>query len=205
MKRLSLGLLFGSLAALALACGGTIATSPESSDAGPVSVNDAGPFSLNDDASSPGDAGSPDVDAGSSLVPSDATGITVTAKGGFQPPTPDGSECSLVDSTYTLIFSTRELTWKICEYVEDGPHVYRTGQTTISEAALTTVEAALDELRRTTEPRCGADKPSEQIVFRTPKGDVTYYDDFYFCDSTDTTPYISGLDDLIGVLHELTK
>ena len=66
-------------------------------------------------------------------------------------------------------------------------------------------DTALHALKRTTTKQCGADKPSEEIVFSTPSGDTTYYDDFYFCDTSDGKIYVSGIDDVLAELGKLAR
>jgi hypothetical protein len=194
MKRLPFAVLFAPLFAIAIACGGSTSGSTPQDDAGTSTTDSGHPT---------GDAST--TDAGTDLFPADATKIVVTEKGGFGPSPPDGSVCFISDVTYTLVFASRELSWNICEAPDGGPFAFRTGQATLSEADFATVSATLHALTRTTDTQCGADKPSGQIVFTTPAGEITYYDDFYFCDPKDTKIYVSGIDAVLAALGKLAK
>ena len=191
-KRALFGSIVAPLVVLAVACGGSSSNPPGTSDGGV-------------DATSDGSNLDGSADAGGDLFPADTTKITVTQKGGFTPGPPDGSTCSLVDTTYTLSLPSRELSWKICEYGDGGPYAFATGQRILSEAEFAPVSSALHGLRRATKTACGADKPSETIVFTTPAGDTTYYDDFYFCDANDTKAYVTGLGNVLAELSKLAK
>ena len=48
--------------------------------------------------------------------------------------------------------------------------------------------------------RCPAD-----ITFTTPSGAVTYYDDFYVCDASDSKPYVKGIDEIIQAIDSHTR
>jgi hypothetical protein len=183
------------VAVAAAACGGTAISNPPP-------VNQEGGVDAGADGATDGS-----TDAGTDLFPADTTKVVVTDKGGFGPGVQDGSTCSPADSTYTLLLPSRELSWKICEStgVGGGTYAFRTGQKTIAEADFTALSDALHALRRQTKTQCGADKPSETIVFTTPSGDVTYLDDFYFCDATDTKAYVTGLDAVLQELNLLAK
>lgn len=146
-----------------------------------------------------------DGDAGGDLFPPGTTKIVVTSKGGFPTPFVDGSVCVEEDATYTLLLPARDLSWKVCESLDGGPSQYLTGQKTLSASEYTPLESAIRALRRTQETQCGADKPTEAIVFTTPAGEVAYQDDFYFCNPNDTTVFVKGMDTVLGVLRQLAK
>lgn len=184
----------------AIACEATTA-SPGGADGGADATADA----TADVSSSDGAATDSASDAGTDLYPADTTKIVVTEQGGFVPSPPDGSVCSLVDATYTLLLPSRELSWKVCEYSDSGPYAYATGQKTLSAAEFAPLSNALHGLRRATQTMCGADAPSKAIVFTAPAGDTTYYDDFYFCDPKDSKPYVTGLDAVLSELQQLAK
>ena len=184
---------YGFIGLLFVACGGSTATST-------TPGTDAG--NETKDASS--DAVVP-ADGGSALYPDGTTKIVVTQKGGFEGPGPDGSACTMADATYTLVLPARDLSWKVCDSNDGAPYAFGTGQKTIAVADFGPLDAALHALKRTTVKQCGADKPSEDIVFSTPSGDVTYYDDFYFCDPTDGKTYVSGIDEVLAELGKLTR
>jgi hypothetical protein len=188
------------VAAVAVACGGSTSTSTATDvDAGGGA--DAGVDAKTEDAA----VRDAETDANADLFPSDTTKIVITEKGGFVPAPPAGSACSLIDQTYTLLLASRELSWKFCEATDAGPNAYRTGQTTIATADFNALSSALHGLRRATQTQCGADAPEQVIVFSTPSGDATYYDDFYFCDANDPKPYVKGLDAVFAELRKHAK
>lgn len=139
-------------------------------------------------------------DAGNPLIPAGVTKIVFTSKGGFVGPGPDGSTCSEVDITYTVTLPDRGFTWKICESVDGGPNGFRDGSRFLTVEEYAKVDAAIKALKRQTMTQCGADKPEEKITFTSPSGEVTYIDDFYFCDANDTKIYVSGMENVFSVL-----
>lgn len=155
-----------------------------------------------EDGATPTDAGTHD----SGLYPPDATKIVFTSKGGGpRPAPPDGSVCQQVDITYTILLPARELSWQVCEGSGGAPYTYRTGQRTLTAEQFATIETKLRALARTTTPKCGADKPLEQLTLTTPSGEVTYVDDFYFCDPNDTKLYVAGMEDLFTAITLLAQ
>jgi hypothetical protein len=184
---------YAFIALLFVACGGSTATSTTpGADAG------AGTKDASSDAVVP-------TDGGTGLYPDGTTTIVVNQKGGFTGPGADGSTCTMVDATYTLVLPARDLSWKVCDSNDGGPYAFVTGQKTIAEADFGPLDTALHALKRTTTKQCGADKPSEEIVFTAPSGDVTYYDDFYFCDANDGKTYVSGIDEILAELGKLAR
>jgi hypothetical protein len=140
------------------------------------------------------------TDGGNPLIPDGVTKIVFTSKGGFLGPGPDGSTCTAVDITYTVTLPAREFSWKICEATDAGPNAFRTGSRTLSAEEYATIDVTIRALKRQTMVQCGADKPSEQITFTSPSGDVTYLDDFYFCDANDTKIYVTGMEDVFSAM-----
>lgn len=197
-RSLSLGsAILGLVVCLAAACDGETTTANGSTSDGGGGGGDSA--TGNDGA--PNDGG---VDSG--LYPADTTKIVFTSQGGGPlPPPPDGSVCQEVDITYTIVLPARELSWKVCEDVDGGPFAYRTGQKTLTAMQFASVEATLRALTRTTTVQCGADKPEEKITFTTPSGEVTYYDDFYFCDANDTKLYVGGMEDVFTAITLLAQ
>lgn len=147
------------------------------------------------DASGDGSSG-----GGNPLIPAGVTKIVFTSKGGFVGPGLDGSTCSTVDITYTLTLPDRGFLWKICESIDGGPNGFRDGSRFLTVEEYAKVDAAIQALKRQTMTQCGADKPEEKITFTSPSGEVTYYDDFYFCDATDTKLYVSGMENVFSVM-----
>jgi hypothetical protein len=140
-------------------------------------------------------------DAGNPLIPDGVTKIVFTSKGGFVPTPPDGSTCSTVDITYTITLPARVFSWKICQADADsGPNAFLTGEKTLTPEQYAGIDDAIQALKRQTVPQCGADKPNEEITFTSPSGEVTYYDDFYFCDANDTKIYVSGMENVFSVM-----
>jgi hypothetical protein len=186
---------------LAVACGSTYsgANGPSTDDGG--TTTDAAVEGSTADGSTSDGA----TDAGADLFPADTTKIVVTDKGGFGFPMPDGSTCTSVDRTFTLLLPTRELSWKLCEATIEGPYAFRTGQAIITAADFVALSNALHGLRRATMTGCGADKPAEIIVFTTPSGDTTYEDAFYFCNAADPKLYVTGLDAVLEEMGKLAK
>jgi hypothetical protein len=202
--KVSMRALLGSLLApavlLAFACGGSAATTTTGGDGGGVDAST--------DGSTPDGSvadGATDGSTGGDLFPADTTKIVVTEKGGFGIGAPDGSTCSPIDRTFTLLYPSGELSWKLCEASDAGTYSFTEGKKTFSQAELAPLTTALHGLRRATQTACGADKPSEEIVFTTPAGETTYLDDFYFCDPKDTKAYVTGLDEVLAELGKLAK
>lgn len=154
------------------------------------------------DASTTTDAAANDgsTDGGNPLIPAGVTKIVFTSKGGFVQEGPDGSACSKVDITYTVTLPDRGFTWKICDDADGGPYAFRDGSRFLTVEEYAKVDAAIQGLKRQTMVQCGADKPEEKITFTSPSGEVTYIDDFYFCDANDTKIYVSGMEDVFAIL-----
>lgn len=153
---------------------------------------------------SPADGGTEVVDG--SLIPEGVTKFVVTAKGGGPlPPPPDGSTCRPTNATYTIGLPNRELSWNVCDWGDGGPYFLRDGQKTLSASEYAPIDTAVSALARTTTPVCGFDKHKEDITFTTPSGAVTYYDDFYFCDASDSKPYVKGIDEIIQAIDSHTR
>lgn len=146
------------------------------------------------DASSDGGSG------GNPLIPAGVTKIVFTSKGGFLAPGPDGSTCTAVDITYTLTLPDRGFTWTICESIDGGPNGFRDGSRFLTVEEYAKVDEAIQALKRQTMVQCGADKPEEKITFTSPSGEVTYLDDFYFCDANDTKIYVTGMENVFSVM-----
>lgn len=200
-RLLPLGVVLVPAVLLAFACGGSTSSgSGDDADAGPDAALDA---KLDQSVSDGGADGA--TDGGGGLYPAGTTQIVATSKGGHTAPGPDGSVCTLVDTTYTLVVASRALSWNVCEATDAGPLAFRTGQRTISASELDGVEDAIRGLRRTTDTKCGADAPSETLVLTTPTGNVSYYDDFYFCDPKDTKIYVSGMSAVLSALGALSQ
>ncbi len=92
-----------------IACGGTTSSIPAADaplDAGAreAAPDDATPSDRSSSDASPldADATGDASDGGGDLFATDTRQIVVTARGGFSPHAPDGSVCSIEDSTYTL-------------------------------------------------------------------------------------------------------
>ena len=66
-------------------------------------------------------------------------------------------------------------------------------------------DTAVHALERTSTPVCGFDKWKADITFTTPSATVVYYDDFYFCDASDSKPYVKGIDAAIQAIDPHTR
>ena len=137
---------------------------------------------------------------GNPLIPAGVTKIVFTSKGGFVPDPPDGSTCTTVDITYRIELPARDFFWKICEATDAGPNDFRDGARRLSVEEYAKVDEAVQALKRQTQVQCGADKPAEVVTLTSPSGEVTYYDDFYFCDANDPKIYVSGMENVFSVM-----
>lgn len=180
-----------SISASVAACSSSSTSASGDGDAGGT-VPDGGGTT---DATSEGSS-----DAGNPLIPDGVTKIVFTSKGGFVPAPPDGSTCSTVDITYTITLPARAFSWKICEATDSGPYAFRTGEKILTAEQYAGIDGAIQALKRQTQVQCGADKPIEQITFTSPSGEVTYIDDFNFCDVNDTKIYVSGMENVFTVM-----
>jgi hypothetical protein len=183
-----------TLSAAAAACSDSSTSASSDADAGGTGTVADGASATDATSEGSGDAGNP-------LIPDGVTKIVFTSKGGFVPTPPDGSTCSTVDITYTITLPARVFSWKICQAGADsGPNAFLTGEKILTAEQYAGIDDAIQALKRQTVPQCGADKPNEEITFTSPSGEVTYYDDFYFCDANDTKIYVSGMENVFSVM-----
>ena len=181
------------LSLAAYACGGTTGTTGAGGDGG-----GGGSDGSAADGSSPSDGG------GTDLFPADTQKVVVTSKGGFGPGAMDGSTCIPSDTTYTITFPARELTWKVCASQDGGTFAFDTGTRTLMPADTGPLETALHAVRVQTMQQCGADAPVETLTMSSPAGDKVYYDDFYYCQEDGKT-YVHGIGDVLTELYKLAK
>ncbi|MDF2697895.1 MAG: hypothetical protein K0S65_6278, partial [Labilithrix sp.] len=118
------------------------------------------------------------------IWPADRTQLVAESPGGgFVPPAPAGSTCTIGRQKYTLDTATRKLAWEECAYPPNGqPYHLTTGSRVVSAAELGGVDAAMNDVAITTGGICGADKPMLSIkVTSASQGPKTYTDSFYSC------------------------
>ena len=141
----------------------------------------------------------------STIWPADRTQLIAESPGGgFVPPAPPGSTCTLGVQKYTLDVATRKLTWSRCEWQEDSQPLHlATGSRVVTAAELGTVDAAMNDVAIATEEICGADKPMLSIkVTSSSQGTKTYTDSFYSCTGGNRT-YVDNIDGVFGALRDL--
>ena len=139
------------------------------------------------------------------IWPADRTQLVANSPGGgFTPPAPPGSTCTIGLQKYTLDIATKNLSWEKCDWqANDEPLHLVTGSRVISAAELATVDAAMNEVAIATDEICGADKPFLSIdVTSASQGTKTYTDSFYSCMGGGRT-YVDGIDGVFGALREL--
>jgi hypothetical protein len=185
------------------------------SDAGPVGGGSANQSVRREPAPS-GEVGhpTPTSSAGGSTTessgavwPSDATALRVDDRGGgFVGPGPDGAECSRGEAHYTLDIKTLALTSKRCtERGDNAPLRFVTTSRTLSPTEYLDVDAAMKALSTTNDPsQCGADKPELDVTVASPRGEMTYYDDFYACQGGEKT-YVANIDGVFEVFAKLAR
>ena len=150
-----------------------------------------------------------EVDAATEVFPADTEKVVATSKGGMPLPQSSASTCKSADSTFTLLPSSRQLTWKSCSRVAtDDAGALGTWDFVERTKSLTDVEAApllaaLRALEPSSETHCGADKPSFTVVVTTPRGETTHLDEFYACHKQGL--YVRGMDAVIRELDKLTS
>lgn len=148
---------------------------------------------------------SSDVDASFEALPEDIEKIVATAKGGTPPPTNDASTCQPVDDTFTLIPKARTLSWRACVWTEaDGGEAagaYRSseGEMTLSESDYKFLVAPLRALRPSSEDHCTEGKPVQAIVMTSPRGVVSYLDEYDACSKKGS--YVRGMEDAFRTLR----
>lgn len=139
------------------------------------------------------------------IWPADRTRLVAESPGGgFVPPAPPGSTCTLGARKYSLDVETRMLSWEVCEFSGPGTplHVV-TGSRTLSRAELEAVSSAMLDVKLATDEVCGADKPLLSIkVTSASQGTRTYTDSFYSCMGGDRT-YVDHIDGVFSALGDL--
>lgn len=157
--------------AFVAACGGAT-TGPI--DAGPS--GDGGPDY--DGGLTDGGGTCPSTDVGKSIYGSCFEGLTLTkTQGGFGPPIPAGSECSLVGDVYDLDLTSGKLDRTTC--VDPGnqqPYKQSKVSSTMTPGALSGVVTALKAVVVVDTAGCVADGPTLKLEVKAKGKNVTYGD-----------------------------
>lgn len=130
--------------------------------------------------------------------------VAETLGGGFTPPAPAGSTCTIGAAKYTLDLASRKLAWEVCSFTDwSTPLSPVRGERTIAPSELADVDAAMRAVKVTTSDICGADKPVYNIrVTSAAKGTVEYTDSFYACLGGDRT-YVDNIGGVFGAFRDL--
>lgn len=138
----------------------------------------------------------------SMIWPASATNVVAESPGGgFRPPSPPGSTCTVGHEKFSLDRASRVVTFETCDFAAGtAPLHLKTGTKTITVAALAKVEQAMNGVKISTEDMCGADKPFLSITVTTPAGAKTYTDSFYKCQGGNRT-YVDNIDAVFGALR----
>lgn len=123
--------------------------------------------------------------------------------GGFTPPPPAGSTCTVGRAKLTLDIATRKLSWQQCNWQTNGQPLHmESGSRVITVAELATVNAAMNEVTISDHDTCGADKPLMTLsVTSASQGTKKYIDSFYACQGQGT--YIDGIGSPFHALRDL--
>ena len=128
--------------------------------------------------------------------------LILEISGGYGP-----EPCSNGDDHYEVTQATKQLGWTGCDYGKT-PSEPITGERTLSDAELDSVNDAFHGIALSTAKSCGADAPLITLDVTTHQGVERYVDDFYSdCPwgAHAGRTFVTGLGDLAGVLSELAK
>lgn len=132
------------------------------------------------------------------IVPSDATKLGASAKGGMTRPLPGGSTCNPNDSEYSLDLRTRVLTYTRCAFDERlSSFDFVRGTMQLSSPAVAGIRAEYGRATISTRDVCGMDKPESRITVSNPSGTKTYTDEFYSCRQGRDT-YVTNVDAILA-------
>jgi hypothetical protein len=136
--------------------------------------------------------------------PADAQKLVAQSPGGgFAPPAPPGSTCTIGQQKYTLDVATKQLSWEVCESTGAGLALHlTTGSRVISAAELAKIDKAADAVKLSAGDICGADKPMLNITVTSPAGTKTYTDSFYSCMGGSRT-YVDHIDGVFGAMRDV--
>lgn len=155
------------------------------------------------DAGTTIDSGSKN-DAGDAGIPLD--GVTkILAKssgGGLLPPAPDGSPCTLGAQNFDYDVATKHLVYSRCVAgaTSSDPYVLDQGTRDLNATQSAELDAAMANLRVTTEESCGADKATLTVTVTRPSGSTEYVDSFYSC-LKDGKNYVDNIDDVFSAFN----
>jgi len=135
------------------------------------------------------------------IWPASATKLVAESPGGgFIPPAPPGSTCTIGKQKYSLDRATRVMISELCQ-LSGGKLAIKTATTTITQAELAKVDEAMNAIKVATRDMCGADKPILSLHVTTPAGEKTYTDSFYRCQGGDRT-YVDGIDGVFAAMRD---
>jgi hypothetical protein len=122
------------------------------------------------------------TEQGRSVYTSDVTRITLDdLGGGYGPPPPPGSQCTVGQAHYELAVADRTLAWDMCRLQGTGIYASDAGNRSIDDGEWTMLGPQLRQLVVDGHNGCGADKPEVELVVTTGAGALTYGDGFYGC------------------------
>jgi len=140
--------------------------------------------------------------------PADRTKLVVeTAGGGFTPPAPAGSECTIGAQKYSLDLATKKLAYETCSFVDwNTPFTKVAGNKTLTAAQMAKVDAAMQSIKISNQDICGADKPFLSLsVTSTSKGTQKFVDDFYSCMNTPGQKYVTNIDAAFSAFRDIIE
>lgn len=139
------------------------------------------------------------------LWPSTATKLVAKVGGGFVRPGPEGSTCGRGMATYSLELATRKLTSEVCRVTSDTAPLHLAKSTrTLTAAELSTVDAAMRNMRVSKQDICGADKPFATLAVTAGATTTTLTDEFYSCRGDETT-YVTNIGGVFAAFRAITE
>ena len=131
--------------------------------------------------------------------------VAKNAGGGFVRPGPTGSTCGRGMAIYTLELATKKLTSEVCEGTTDTAplHVVKATRT-LTAAQLSTVDAAMRDVKISKDDICGADKPFLTLAVTAAGATTVLADEFYSCRGGDTT-YVSNIGGVFSAFRAITE
>src|SRR6266542_6214394 len=123
------------------------------------------------------------TEEGRSVYTSDVIEITLDdLGGGYRPPPPPGSQCTVGQAHYEVSVVERTLAWDYCRLQgQGGIYASDTGSRSLNDGDWTMLAPQLRQLVVDGHDGCGADKPEVELVVTTAAGALTYGDGFYGC------------------------
>lgn len=140
----------------------------------------------------------------SDIWPADASKLVAQSPGGgFTPPAPPGSTCTIGAAKYSLDIATKALTFETCKFVDwQTPLTKQSGSKTLTAAEMAKVHDAMSALTIAQEQICGADKPYLSVTVESPsQGERTFEDSFYSCNGNG--PFVDNIDGVFGAFRQI--